>query len=611
MFSYVLYEARYSLSTATVLVLAGLLAGGTLGRLAGYFRGRFDLVISRYPATLLAIALLGLGTVLAHYTTPLPDTKIAPPTRQFGLPLQGPPGPDTWLLGQLYGNTTGAYRQRSSAYRAGQGIHFGLDFSARCGTPVIAIGDGMVVEVDGPHGAPPHNLVIDHGNGLASLYGHLLERPALRVGAKVRRGQVVGQVGDSQFSCTAAPHLHLEIRDSSHLRFFNPIPYIAADWETLTLLGGFSRSFQRDLDNPRRWQFPDQQPEARRGGPLLNNYPRAWPATRGTRPEPIAFSNSFAGLPGPALFSNTTRLDFARMPNPRRLTVGGCCVNPIWSPDSNTVLFVDKPDPKSPVALYGVSVGQPSTPRPLLPIAHYNPSFTYALLPGTPSLFERLSDGQRFYLHTQGSNVAWSPSSRQLAWNITELEGNFDRRRSDVWVASLGGEPQQVATIYGGGLAGWLDEETLLLTGKRTPKEALRNLETHHLPTRKRRTLASATAMRSILPSPDGRWLVYYVAFDRPERNGLFVTSLEGELRKLNWFGSYRWRDSQRLVYIPLVLGQPTHRLFEYDLQSRSSRLLADLGTRVSHDQWQVSPDGKRVVFVNNRDRNLWVLELP
>jgi hypothetical protein len=105
--------------------------------------------------------------------------------------------------------------------------------------------------------------------------------------------------------------------------------------------------------------------------------------------------------------------------------------------------------------------------------------------------------------------------------------------------------------------------------------------------------------------------VAYYVAFDRPERNGLFVVSRGGQGQRLDWFGSYRWRDAQRLVYIPLLLGQPTHRLFEYDLQSHTSRLLADLGTQVSHDQWQVSPDGQRLVFLSSRDRNLWVLELP
>lgn len=212
----------------------------------------------------------------AHYARALPESRLPKPARQFGLPFATPPGPDTWLLGQPYGNTVGAYRERRASYAAGQGIHFGLDFSARCGTPVVAIGDGRVVEVDGPHGSAPHNLVIDHGNGLASLYGHLLERPKLAVGTRVRRGQQVALSGDSQFTCVSAPHLHLELRDSSHQRFLNPVLYIAADWESLALAGS-ARSFERDLDDPHRWQHLDEQPSALRGGSLLNNFARPWP----------------------------------------------------------------------------------------------------------------------------------------------------------------------------------------------------------------------------------------------------------------------------------------------------------------------------------------------
>lgn len=222
----------------------------------------------------------GLPLALAHYANALPDSSLPKPARQFGLPVGGEPGLDTWLLGQSYGNTTGAYRQRRSTYGAGQGIHFGLDISARCGTPVLAIGSGRVAEVDGPHGSPPHNLVIDHDNNLSSLYGHLLERSSLRVGQQVKRGQVVGLSGDSQFTCVSAPHLHLEIRDRAHQRFFNPVLYINADWDSLALAGGFSRGFERDLADPRRWQQLDDQPEARRGGRLLNDFAQPWPPSR-------------------------------------------------------------------------------------------------------------------------------------------------------------------------------------------------------------------------------------------------------------------------------------------------------------------------------------------
>ncbi len=212
-----------------------------------------------------------------------PEAVAAAPVlqteRPFGLPFAEPPGPSTWLLGQPYGNTTTAYRWRVSTYGAGQGLHFGIDLSARCGTPVVAIGQGVVLKVDAAeHGAGPHNLVIDHENGYASLYGHLYERPRLAVGDPIVRGQVVGVTGDPDLTCTSRPHLHLEIREVLGLRrAYNPIVLIEADWDALSLAGPFGRGFERDLDNPRQWQFLDDQPEVQFGGALLNQYQRAWP----------------------------------------------------------------------------------------------------------------------------------------------------------------------------------------------------------------------------------------------------------------------------------------------------------------------------------------------
>lgn len=200
----------------------------------------------------------------------------APP---FQLPFQDPPGPSTWLLGQPYGNTAGAYRQRAGAYQAGQGLHFGIDLSARCEYPIVSIGDGVVTKVDAlEHGSAPHNLMIDHPNGYASFYGHLFERPDLEVGQAVEAGQVVAKVGDPDGSCSSRPHLHMEIRNAGlYNEAFNPIPLIEADWDTLMLVGPFSRGFERDLSDPRRWQHLDDQPHTTFWGPRLNEFEFAWP----------------------------------------------------------------------------------------------------------------------------------------------------------------------------------------------------------------------------------------------------------------------------------------------------------------------------------------------
>ncbi len=201
--------------------------------------------------------------------------------RPFGLPFAEPPGLGTWYVAQAFGNTTYAYAERANIYRSGQGLHMGLDLAAACGTQVVSIGDGMVRSVDGPGGAPPHNLMIDHENGYVSFYGHLLELPSVEVGQRVSRGEVVALSGDMYSSCTASPHLHVEIRDVSLGRVLNPVDFIDADWHGLLLLGAGRPPYQRDLDSPRRWQALDDQPVIELGGSLLNDYARAWPGGGG------------------------------------------------------------------------------------------------------------------------------------------------------------------------------------------------------------------------------------------------------------------------------------------------------------------------------------------
>ncbi len=199
--------------------------------------------------------------------------------RPFALPFALPPGPDTWLLGQPYGNTTGAFRQRRSTYGASGGIHFGVDLTAPCGTPLVAMADGVVFAADALNfGSAPHNLMIDHPQlGYATFYGHLLERPDLRAGEPVKRGAPIGLTGDPGLTCRSRPHLHLEIRDLAHARKYNPVLLVEADWDSLALASSLGIGFQRDLDDPRKWQHLADQPEAQVGGPILNDFARPWP----------------------------------------------------------------------------------------------------------------------------------------------------------------------------------------------------------------------------------------------------------------------------------------------------------------------------------------------
>lgn len=208
------------------------------------------------------------------------DTESA---RPFILPFAEPPGPDTWLMGQAYGNTIGAYFNRNTTYRYSQGIHFGVDLSAPCGTEIVAVADGVVALVDAmSYGSAPHNLIIDHPElGYATLYGHLLERPKLTKGQQVKQGEVVALSGDPDETCVGRPHLHLEIRDYPGRAWkYNPVNLIDADWDNLALVGSFRAGFERDLDDPRKWQHLDDQPPAVSGGRIINDFANPWPRTR-------------------------------------------------------------------------------------------------------------------------------------------------------------------------------------------------------------------------------------------------------------------------------------------------------------------------------------------
>jgi murein DD-endopeptidase MepM/ murein hydrolase activator NlpD len=221
----------------------------------------------------------GAGIGLGERSLIFSPVEATAQTNSFGLPLQGPPGPATWFVRQWYGNTRWAYRQRQALYSQGQGFHFGVDFFTPCGTPLVAIGDGTVIAVDGPYGAAPHNLLIRHPNGWVSLYGHLLTRSPMRIGQTVRQGDVIARSGaPTGADCDTHPHLHLEIRDSSLGGATNPVKLIAVDWYNLTLgADNEGLQFQLDLNQPDRWQTIYDQPNVHFGGALFNDYSRTAP----------------------------------------------------------------------------------------------------------------------------------------------------------------------------------------------------------------------------------------------------------------------------------------------------------------------------------------------
>lgn len=102
-------------------------------------------------------------------------------------------------------------------------FHSGIDITAPRGTPIYASGDGVVVELKGMSG---YGLVVvvDHGFGYKTLYGHMTKK-TVKPGQKVKRGECIGYVGSTGMS--TAPHLHYEVIKNGNK--INPVNFFFKD----------------------------------------------------------------------------------------------------------------------------------------------------------------------------------------------------------------------------------------------------------------------------------------------------------------------------------------------------------------------------------------------
>jgi murein DD-endopeptidase MepM/ murein hydrolase activator NlpD len=102
--------------------------------------------------------------------------------------------------------------------------HTGVDFTAPTGTPIYSPGSGVVTTVERNRHGYGLMVVIDHGYGYETLYAHL-SKFNVRVGQEVKRGEIIGFVGNTGVS--TAPHLHYEV--IRHGNKVNPINYFFND----------------------------------------------------------------------------------------------------------------------------------------------------------------------------------------------------------------------------------------------------------------------------------------------------------------------------------------------------------------------------------------------
>jgi murein DD-endopeptidase MepM/ murein hydrolase activator NlpD len=135
-----------------------------------------------------------------------PGTVFVPGTGQMLLPSDGP--------------VTSTFGWRIHPILGTSKFHNGVDFGAEYGSVIRAADNGVVISA-GPTGGYGDAVIIDHGNGLTTLYGHSSQL-YVSVGQAVQRGQPIAAVGSSGFS--TGPHLHFEVRRTGEP--IDPMPFL-------------------------------------------------------------------------------------------------------------------------------------------------------------------------------------------------------------------------------------------------------------------------------------------------------------------------------------------------------------------------------------------------
>jgi len=137
------------------------------------------------------------------------EIEAARIARQRAAGVSGPLVTDSGSLSwPVSGTITSPYGYRHSPFGGGMEFHQGLDIGASMGTTISAAAAGTIITA-GWLGGYGNFIVIDHGNGLSTGYGHC-SQIFVSAGQEVQRGQAIGAVGST--GASTGPHLHFEVR---------------------------------------------------------------------------------------------------------------------------------------------------------------------------------------------------------------------------------------------------------------------------------------------------------------------------------------------------------------------------------------------------------------
>ena len=193
-------------------------SGDTLNKISNTYKSDVDKILAMN-------GLDSAGSLSIGQRLILPDGKVPPPPPQARQVI-------TTNLGKVFTPSPAASSSSSrllwptSARRITQYFkygHAGLDIAGPIGTPIYAADDGVVVTSGWNSGGYGYMILIDHGNGIWTRYGHS-SRLLVQKGDRVSRGDVISLMGSTGRS--TGPHLHFEVLIGGIYNRVNPLDYI-------------------------------------------------------------------------------------------------------------------------------------------------------------------------------------------------------------------------------------------------------------------------------------------------------------------------------------------------------------------------------------------------
>ncbi len=148
--------------------------------------------------------------------TPTDPDKPVTTVITFAVPVENVTQIEKYSELPVFSDTLGRYT-----------AHLAIDFFAPEGTNVTAVYDGSVESVETTllHGT---TIVIDHGNGLKTVYNSLLDGETVNVGQQVKKGDVIGQVSvTNRQESKSGAHLHFQVQENGEI--INPDKYLSLD----------------------------------------------------------------------------------------------------------------------------------------------------------------------------------------------------------------------------------------------------------------------------------------------------------------------------------------------------------------------------------------------